>query len=431
MRRIIMEKQKRKITFKFLIWAAVLLLSAGGAVHSNADTAQAETTVYVTKTGTKYHSRKCGNGTYTPTTLSNALARGLTPCSKCYSGGHTPSPAPAPAPGPGENIPPAVKPLKISKTSLLLVKGQTKKLKVSNAVETVSWSSSKTSVATVSASGKVKAAKKGTAIITATSGTVSKTCRITVEEPKLSAKKLTLNINQSKKLKLSGCGHSVKWSSSNPSIANIQKGKITAIRAGSAKITAKVHGKKYLCKVSVNKPKVKKITLGTKTVKMEYGQEKKLQLSVLPSYALNYYKFSVKSSDTSVVSAFFDNLSNTLLLESKHKAGKAKVTVSLGGKTVTCTVTIAPPLVKTLTLDAAALTIEPGHNHSISFDIDPYVCTDYYDVIWTTSNSSVATVESAYDGSSYAYIQALREGKADIKLTIGNKTAVCHVVVQP
>jgi hypothetical protein len=40
--------------------------------------------VYVTRTGKKYHIRKCGNGTYTKTTLQKAKARGLTPCKKCF-----------------------------------------------------------------------------------------------------------------------------------------------------------------------------------------------------------------------------------------------------------------------------------------------------------------------------------------------------------
>lgn len=40
--------------------------------------------VLVTKTGSKYHVRKCGNGTYYPATMEEARARGLTPCSKCY-----------------------------------------------------------------------------------------------------------------------------------------------------------------------------------------------------------------------------------------------------------------------------------------------------------------------------------------------------------
>lgn len=41
-------------------------------------------TIYVTPTGSKYHSRACGRGTYTPATLEQALARGLEPCKKCF-----------------------------------------------------------------------------------------------------------------------------------------------------------------------------------------------------------------------------------------------------------------------------------------------------------------------------------------------------------
>ena len=41
-------------------------------------------TVYVTKTGKKYHySNTCNGGTYYASTLADALNRGLTACSKC------------------------------------------------------------------------------------------------------------------------------------------------------------------------------------------------------------------------------------------------------------------------------------------------------------------------------------------------------------
>lgn len=41
-------------------------------------------TVLITRTGSKYHNQKCGNGTYYETTLNDALSRGLGPCKKCY-----------------------------------------------------------------------------------------------------------------------------------------------------------------------------------------------------------------------------------------------------------------------------------------------------------------------------------------------------------
>ncbi len=41
-------------------------------------------TVYITETGKRYHyDPNCGNGTYYPATLDEALSLGLTPCNKC------------------------------------------------------------------------------------------------------------------------------------------------------------------------------------------------------------------------------------------------------------------------------------------------------------------------------------------------------------
>jgi hypothetical protein len=50
------------------------------AIHVQAKTQY----VLVTKTGKKYHSKKCGNGKYTKTTLKKAKANKLTPCKKCF-----------------------------------------------------------------------------------------------------------------------------------------------------------------------------------------------------------------------------------------------------------------------------------------------------------------------------------------------------------
>lgn len=42
------------------------------------------TTVYITRTGKKYHKKKCGNGKYYKSTLKEAKKLGLTACKKCY-----------------------------------------------------------------------------------------------------------------------------------------------------------------------------------------------------------------------------------------------------------------------------------------------------------------------------------------------------------
>ena len=427
-----MEKVKRKAVSIFFTWAADLFLSAGIVNPNTVPVVHAETTVYVTPTDSKYHAYKCGNGTYTPTTLSNALAMGLTPCSKCFGSGYVPNPEPAPAPEP-EPAPeptPAPKPMKINKTSIILVKGQTSKLKASNAAGKVSWSSSKKSIASVSGNGKVTAKKKGKAVITARAGADTKQCKVTVEEPKLNLKNISLDIKKTKNLKLSGCKHSVTWTSSNPSVAKVSKGKVTAKQAGFAKITAKVHGKKYTCKVQVKKPKIQKIVLTESSIRLEYEEEKEISFRTVPANAAGYYDFSVKSSDTSVAGVFYDD-ENTIVIRSSQKSGKAEISVSGGGKTAKCQVVVDKPAVRELTLGETSLTLKPGESRSIFFGAEPNDAPDYYEAVWKSGNTGVATVEEIYQGSRYATVKATGEGETDITLTLGNRTAACHVTVQP
>lgn len=143
---------------------------------------------------------------------------------------------------------------KLSATKVTLVKGESKTLKVTGTKSKVIWSSSKKSVATVTSKGKVTAKAKGTAVITAKVGSKKLTCKVTVETPKISKKTLTLNVKKSATLKVTGTKQKVKWSSSNTSVATVtSKGKVTAKKAGTATITAKVGTKKFTCKVTVKK----------------------------------------------------------------------------------------------------------------------------------------------------------------------------------
>ena len=80
----------------------------------------------------------------------------------------------------------------ISDKSATLSVGFTKKLKVDNTSESVTWSSSKTSVATVSAKGVVTAKKAGTTTITAKTKSGQKlTCKITVKANTYKETKMT------------------------------------------------------------------------------------------------------------------------------------------------------------------------------------------------------------------------------------------------
>jgi uncharacterized protein YjdB len=117
--------------------------------------------------------------------------------------------------------------------------------------KTVTWSSSNTSVATVSTSGLVTATGCGTATITATTqdGNKTATCPITVNIPvtsvTISPSTVSLTaINATQQLTATvapatACNKTVTWSSSNTSVATVNtSGLVTATGCGTATITA-------------------------------------------------------------------------------------------------------------------------------------------------------------------------------------------------
>lgn len=247
-------KQLRKtvVSFALVIMMAVFPVGETQVVT----TVRAETMVYVTRTGSKYHTHKCGNGTFYQTTLSSAKARGLTPCSKCYSGS---SGSQSGSTSSGKNNSSSSKTTKkskltISSSKLLLVKGKSKKLTAKCGSQKVKWKSSNKKVAAVSANGRVTAKGKGKATITASCGNQKKTCKVTVEDPKLSKSSLTMETGDTATLELRGCSHDVTWESTDSDVCDVDDGKLEALESGTATIQAKVHGMVFKCRVVVTDP---------------------------------------------------------------------------------------------------------------------------------------------------------------------------------
>ena len=152
--------------------------------------------------------------------------------------------------------------------STIYVGGNTNKtaqLTLSGVAETgytVSYKSSKPSVASVNSKGKVTAKKKGSAKITATikigstTKTLSKTITVKKAYLKFSKKKTSLKVKKSYTYKVKGYGikaSSVRFKSSKSSVLKINKktGKATAKKKGTAKITASYKKIKVTVKVKV------------------------------------------------------------------------------------------------------------------------------------------------------------------------------------
>ena len=139
------------------------------------------------------------------------------------------------------------------------------------ASKTVSWSSSNSAVAKVSG-GTITGLKVGTATITANCNGKTATCKVTVSNPyttqpttrtialnSISLSRTSVALNPGKWTTLSvyynpsntTVSKTVSWSSSNTAVAKVSGGTITAVKAGTATITANCNGKKATCKVTV------------------------------------------------------------------------------------------------------------------------------------------------------------------------------------
>ena len=146
--------------------------------------------------------------------------------------------------------------VKINKTKTTIYAGKSTTLKITGTSKKITWSSSNKKIATVSSKGKVTAKKKGTATITAKVSGKSYKCKVTVKNPYLNATKKKLEVKKTYTLKLTGAT-AKKYTSSKKSVATVSsKGKITAVKAGTATITVTDSNKKtYKCVITVTNKK--------------------------------------------------------------------------------------------------------------------------------------------------------------------------------
>ena len=134
--------------------------------------------------------------------------------------------------------------------------------------KTVTWTSSKESVATVDATGKVTAVAEGTATIKAKAGSISTTCIVTVKAATVAVTSVTLDKTElaltvgdaDVQLNVTvtpanATNADVDWESSDLSVATVDgAGIVHAVADGTATITAKAGGKTATCTVTVKAP---------------------------------------------------------------------------------------------------------------------------------------------------------------------------------
>ena len=118
----------------------------------------------------------------------------------------------------------------------------------------VKWSSSNKKVATVNGKGVVKGRKSGTCKVVARFGGKKYVCKVTVVNPRLNKKKITVYNSRSFRLKVTGGKGRIRWKSGNKKVATVsKKGTVTALKGGTCTVTAVRNGIALKCKVTVPK----------------------------------------------------------------------------------------------------------------------------------------------------------------------------------
>lgn len=309
----------------------------------------------------------------------------------------------------------------VDKTATTIVKGATDKLTATlvpaDANGTITWSTSDSSVATVSSDGTVTAVKNGTATVTAKCGDLSAQTKVTV-------------INPLKAITITGTTHSIKkgqttqlgltydpadttdsvaatWTSSNTSVATVSKtGLVTALKDGSTTIKATVGNVSSTYDIAVKEVKLTGIKMEEKAL-IHKGDTKALTVEYTPADTTDDKTVAWSSSDSTVASVDNNGIVTAV------KPGSAVITAKVGNYQATCAVTVDAPL-KEIVPEKAIIDMVKKQTANIAYSVVPADTTDSKDVTFTSSDETVAKVNS--DGK----VTAKKAGQATVTITGAN-----------
>ncbi len=267
------------------------------------------------------------------------------------------------------------------------------KVPITNAV----WSSSNTSVATVS-NGTVTAVAPGSAVITASVGSksISFNVNVPVRPTAVNISKTAMSINIGKVDQLSatvvpdGTGIGITWASSDTSVAQVSSdGYVTANGIGTCTITASAGSyASATCKVTVLSPATA-IDVTPASIDLEKGGTYQLSAALTPSNSTD--KTTWKSSDSSVASV--DNTGKV----TAAGAGSAVITATTdSGKTDTVAVNVTAPCTGIAINNGDTVRNLADGSFTVTSQAAPSDCTDK--ITWSVDNSNVVSI--AANGSS-------------------------------
>lgn len=328
--------------------------------------------------------------------------------------------------------------ISITEQNIILNKGENETLTVTynpeNTTEdkTVTWESSNEDAVTVSEDGVITAVGAGNATITAKVGDKTATTQVEVKVPleNISLNETEKELNKGDNLQLTvtynpedtTADKTVTWTSTDDTVATVdENGKVTALKAGTTYIKAKVEDKEVSCKIDVVVP-LTGIDLNKDVAEIVKGQTEKLTVTLVPEDTTYTGKVEWTSSDDTI--ATVDENGNVRGIKEGTVTITAKA-VENGNEIIdTAEITVKEIPLNSIAIDIADFDLGIGRTQSLGVVCNPENTTDDINVEWTSSDNKVATVDEN------GVVTAIAEGTAVITAKVGDKTASVTVTVK-
>lgn len=330
--------------------------------------------------------------------------------------------------------------IKVTPDKVTVEKGQTANLSVAylpadtTDEKAVTWKSENENVATVDANGVVTAVAGGTTKIVATAKANDKITAVCEVKVPIHTESIVLNKTEIKdllkgkteKLEVSFVPNNtedsreVRWTSSDPSVATVDaNGTVKALKEGEAVITAETvaGGHKATCTVTVKEIHLTDVMLDEikNPSELSKGEKHQIRIGLNPGNTTDDITYTFVSSDEKVVSVDKGGMITAL------KAGKATITVTVKTagfeKELTYELTVKEVPLESISIKGDVTSLEEGKTTKLNVVFNPTNTTDDKTVVWSSSDTKVATVDAN------GVVKAVKAGTVKITAKVGDKTA--------
>lgn len=330
--------------------------------------------------------------------------------------------------------------IKVTPEKVTVEKGQKANLSVAylpadtTDEKAVTWKSENDKVATVDENGVVTAVAGGTTKIVATAKANDKITAVCEVKVPIHTEGIRLNETEIKDLlkgktaKLTVSfepantedSREVRWTSDNPSVATVDaNGTVKALKEGTATITAEtvVGGHKASCTVTVKEIHLTDVMLDEIKNPSELfkGEKHQIKIGLNPGNTTDDIAYTFVSSDENVISVDKGGMVTAL------KAGKAVITITVKTavfeKTLTYDLTVKEIPLESIEIKGDVTSLEEGKTTKLNVVFNPTNTTDDKTVVWSSSDTKVATVDAN------GVVKAVKAGNVKITAKVGDKTA--------